>query len=140
MNFGGTSVAPPAASDLSVLGSLLELVRDSKKSAETVGHLTAAARKNEEVLAAIRRERAEWDRAQSLAKDVLTRERAEHDAQLAREREQWGAEQKTRQAQIEKWETEAKEMLDKAEKDMKAAAALKRDLEQRLARLHELAA
>jgi hypothetical protein len=136
----GSTMALPNASDLSALGALLELVRDPKKSAEVVSQLTAAAKKNEEALAAMRRERSEWDAAQRHAKESIERERKEHDAQLERERAVWKAEQTKRLAEIEGWEKQAKASLEKAEKDGKAAAALKRDLEQRLARLHELAA
>jgi hypothetical protein len=140
MNFGGTFVAPPKAGDLKVLGDLLELLRHPEKAREAVSELAEAANRNEKVLVVVREERQELERARAEHGKVLGRERAEHDAQLTREREQWKAEQAKRLAEIEIWEKRTGELLTKTERDSKAAAALKRDLEQKLARLHELAA
>jgi hypothetical protein len=137
--FAGTTVAVPTASDLSALGGLIELLRNPKQASEAVGKLTEAANKNEAALASLRQERAEWDAAQVRAKEEITRERAEHTALLDRERAMWNAERAQRLAEIEGWEKQAKELLAKAEKDGKAAAQTRRDLEQRLAKLHELA-
>jgi hypothetical protein len=139
MNFGGTSVALPAASDLSALGALLELLRDQKRAEEVVGKLTEAANKNEAALASLRQERAELDAAQVRANETIARERMEHTAQLDRERAAWNAERAQRLAEIEGWEKQAKELLAKTETDSRTAAQLRRDLEQRLAKLHELA-
>jgi hypothetical protein len=140
ISFSGTSVALPTTSDLSVLGGLIELLRDPKKSAEAVAQLRAAAGANEKALAALQAERRDWDAAQTQAKQTTAKEIAAEREQIDRERAAWNAERAQAQAQIENWEKQAREALAKAEKDSKAAAALKRDREQRLARLHELAA
>jgi hypothetical protein len=138
--FGGVSVAVPKASDLSALGGLIELVRNAEKAAETVAQLQSAAERNEAALASIRHEQQELERMRVEQGPALERERKEFAALLDRERMVWREEQTKRQAQLEAWETQAKASFEQAEKDRNAAAALKRDLEQRLARMHELAA
>jgi hypothetical protein len=138
--FGGVSVASPKASDLAALAGLIELLRDPDKAREAVAHLTEAASKNEEVLASIRHEQQELERARAEQGPALERERKEFDALLARERAAWNAEQTKRLAEIEAWEKQAKAELEQAQKDGKAAAALRRDLEQKLARISAAAA
>jgi hypothetical protein len=134
------STVPPTASDLSVLGALLELLRNPEKAAASVRELTAAAERNEAALASIRQEQQELARMRAEQGPALERERKEFDALLDRERVVWREEQTRRQAQLEIWEQQAKEALEQAERDRNVAAATKRDLEQRLARMHELAA
>jgi hypothetical protein len=70
----------------------------------------------------------------------LEKQRHAANAQLERERAAWQAEQTKRQAQLEKWEKEAQAALQQATKDRDAAAKLKADLEQRLAKMAQLAA
>jgi hypothetical protein len=137
---GGTSVALPQAADLKALYDLLELLRDPNRSAEAVAQLQSAAEKNEQVLASVRQERAALEAARAEHGPALERERKEFAALLDRERMVWREEQTKRQAQLEAWEKQAQASFEQAEKDRNAAAALKRDLEQRLARMHELAA
>jgi hypothetical protein len=74
------------------------------------------------------------------ANRALEKQRQADAAQIERERTAWKAEQTKRLAEINNWERQTKAALDQAEKDRSAAAKLKADLEQRLAKMAQLAA
>ena len=67
-------------------------------------------------------------------------ERKAHDAALDSERAEHNAAVSKRMAEIDAMEKQAKDALEKATRDGKSAAALRKDLQERLSKLHELAA
>jgi hypothetical protein len=101
----------------------IKLLRDHEQAARDA--ITQANEKLAEVEAASR---------------ALEAQRKEADVQIERERAAWNAERSQGQARIEALEKQAKVALEKAEGDSKHAAALRRDLEEKLRKLHALAA
>jgi hypothetical protein len=71
---------------------------------------------------------------------TLETQRQADAAQMERREQAWRAEEKRRLAEIDAWDKQARAALEKAEKDRSAAAKLKADLEQRLAKMAQLAA
>jgi hypothetical protein len=82
----------------------------------------------------------ELRRADTRLKAEINAAKTARDAQLAREREQWKAEQTQRLAQIETWEKEVKAALAQAEKDRSAAAKLRSDWEGRVRKIEAIVA
>ena len=74
------------------------------------------------------------------ANRALEKQRQAEATQMERREQAWRAEEKRRLAEIDAWEKQAKAALEKAEGDSKHAAALRRDLEEKLKKLHALAA
>jgi hypothetical protein len=136
----GSTVAAPTVSDLSALAGLIDLLRHPDKAREAVDHLLDAAKASEQGLAAVREARIKLEADRTAQHAQISAERAAHDQALTRERQQWTAERSQREAQIAAWEKQAQQDAERAKQDAERAAKLKADLEQKLARLHALAA
>ena len=143
--FGGTgaTVSTPSASEWAALGHLLELVINPDKAREAKGMVdqyTEAAERSERALAEVRQEQSKLEADRTAHNAAITKERQEHDAALTRERAQWNSEHAARLAEIGRMEVQAREALAKAEGDSKHAAQMRRGLEEKLKKLHALAA
>jgi hypothetical protein len=126
------SMALPKASDIRALAEAC----DSK----ALGRLAEIAQRNEQAVSSLRAAQRELAKEREEHDKTIARERKDHDAALAAERIALDAEISRCRAQIEADERQAKAALEKAEKDGKSAAAMRKDLQDRLSRLHELAA
>jgi hypothetical protein len=83
-------------------------------------------------------------RALTVARDehnaAISKERQEHDARMTQQQAVWNSEEARRRAALETEEAAIARVKEQAEKDGKAAAQMRRDLQQRLAKMSELAA
>jgi hypothetical protein len=128
------STALPRSSDIWLLA---EALRDRDG---VLARLAAAASKNEQAVASLRAVQRELVAAQERHDREIARERGEHAVALAVEREQWAQELASQRRLIEQDMQEIAKLKERAEKDGKAAAALRKDWQERFAKLQELAA
>jgi hypothetical protein len=118
----------------------IRMLAEVLKDPGVLERLASAAEKNERSAVAAARELRALTKAREEFEAQQRAAQAEGERALQAAREAHEREVAKRMAEIAAMEAQAKEMLTRAEKDGKAAAALKRDLDQKLARLHELAA
>ena len=121
------------------LGTINAIIREPRAK-ETLNLLAAGVsdfEKAKEEAGQAQRELAEEKAAHE---KTIAAERKAHDAALDRERAEHNAAVAKRMAEIEAMEKQAKDALDKATKDSRTAAALRKDLAERLQRIQAAAA
>jgi hypothetical protein len=130
------TVSPKAAD----LRGLLTAVKELAGDPQVLERMVAVAERNEKAAASARAALRELDAKRREHHEVVTRERAEADAAITQAKARWVSEEAARRQAIEADEAAIVKLKEQAEKDGKAAAALRRDLQARLAKMSELAA
>jgi hypothetical protein len=121
------------------LGTINAIIREPRAK-ETLNLLAAGVSDFEKARDAAHQAQRELEAKRTEHKQTMEREAKEHTARLDRERAEWNAAVAKRMAEIDAMEKQAKDALEKATRDGKSAAALRKDLQERLSKLHELAA
>jgi hypothetical protein len=130
----------PKGTDLRLFLSTIRELLQNKRGEEMLSLLAEAVAESERASENLRRERVKLAEAKAVHDRLIAGERSEHDVQLANERTAWNNEVVHRRKQLEADEQQIAKLKEQAEKDGKAAAALRRDLEGRLARMRDIAA
>jgi hypothetical protein len=130
----------PASTDLLEFLRMVHKLVDDKRGRELLGLLADSLKSNERSTAALQAERAGLAAARAQHEQSLRAERAEHERLMKAERAAWASERAARLGEVERTEAQAKEVLARAKTVEANALAVRRDLQQRLARMNELAA
>jgi hypothetical protein len=130
----------PASADLLQFLSMVRTLVADKRGRELLDLLAVAVGENEKAAEALRKERAALEVARTEHHAVVTKERQEAAAAMAKERAAWASERAARLGEVERTEAQAKEVLARAKSVEANALAVQRDLRQRLSRMSELAA
>jgi hypothetical protein len=130
----------PKGAELRQFLSTVRMLLDNKRAEETLNLLAAAVAENEKAEVSARQAIRDLDAKRTEHNAAIAKERAEHDARLSQQQAAWNSEEARRRAALEADEAAIGRLKEQAVQDGKAAAALRRDLQQRLARMSELAA
>jgi hypothetical protein len=106
---------------------------------QALERLQAIAERNEKAAADARATMRELEVKRAEHTAIISQELQAHDAKLTQERAAWNTERAQRLAEVEKMEAAARAALEKAEGDAKHAAQMRKELQQKLARMSELA-
>jgi hypothetical protein len=119
---------------------LLRLIGDPDAARERLAKIHDAVMEANEVIKAANVAQEKHDAERKLHSETLQRERAEHDRTLAEARAKSDADCRTAMDDVRSKQERASKAAAKAEADAAAAANLKSDLEQRLAKIKSAAA
>jgi predicted nucleic acid-binding Zn-ribbon protein len=131
---------PSAAADLAAILALVRLLTDPAATEALVSELMKAV--DAYTAAKVDAEKAIAASKETLASHAaqVAKERDDHGVALAAERRSFDREFADAKKRIQLFEDEAKRVLARAKEDSDAAAALRSDLEARLAKVREAAA
>jgi hypothetical protein len=127
---------PPVAGAGDVLLQLLQLLSDKAATEARIKLLRDHEAAAGKAIADANKRMAEVEAANR----ALEQKRHALDVHYDRQKQLWQQEQTKRLAEINGMEAQARTALEKAEGDSKHAAALRRDLDEKLKKLHALAA
>ena len=130
----------PTSVDLLQFLSMVRTLLDDKRGRELLDLLAVAVGESEKAAEEARKARAALEVARTEHHAAVTKERQEHAAAMAKERAAWASERAARLGEVERTEAQAKEVLARAQSVEANALAVRRDLQQRLAAMNELAA
>jgi len=121
------------------LGTINAIMREPRAK-ETLNLLATGVSDFEKAKEEAHQAQRELAEEKAAHEKTIAVERKAHDAALDSERAEHNAAVSKRMAEIDAMEKQAKDALEKATRDGKSAEALRKDLQERLSKLHELAA
>jgi hypothetical protein len=129
------TVAVPRSEVLKELRAIMHAVQPG-----ALDRLIAVAERSERAAADARAAVRELDGKRREHHEAISREKAEADAALSKRQAEWNSEEARRRAALEQAEAAIARLKEQAEGDSRHAAAWRRDLQERLAKMSELAA
>ena len=130
----------PTPRDFEPFFALLQMITDAGATKVRLGELATASAAVQALIDQAKQAEMEMKAARKAHDQAISQERAAHNAAIAQERARSQRDCSSRERVLAEREAEIEGLKAKATADAESAAALKLDLEQRLARMAALAA